>query len=95
MARQLSFRGVTFRIDEVPLSAEFIEVYDESVKLWLEARRQFQSASRLLSIAQRQQFKQMWGQFWAAHQRFFKYLCIAAKVRICITIICSSRKYLG
>lgn len=22
----------------------------------------------------------MWGQFWASHQRFFKYMCIAAKV---------------
>lgn len=24
--------------------------------------------------------KTMWAQFWSAHQRFFKYLCIAAKV---------------
>jgi len=24
--------------------------------------------------------KCMWAQFWASHQRFFKYLCIAAKV---------------
>lgn len=22
----------------------------------------------------------MWAQFWGAHQRFFKYLCIASKV---------------
>lgn len=22
----------------------------------------------------------MWGQYWSAHQRFFKYLCIAAKL---------------
>lgn len=22
----------------------------------------------------------MWAQFWAAHQRYFKYLCIASKV---------------
>lgn len=22
----------------------------------------------------------LWGQFWSAHQRFFKYLCVAAKV---------------
>jgi len=25
--------------------------------------------------------KIMWSQFWSAHQRFFKYLCIAAKVK--------------
>ncbi len=42
LARQLSFRGVSFRVEEVPLSPEFIEIYDESVKLWLETRRQFQ-----------------------------------------------------
>ena len=24
--------------------------------------------------------KRVWAQFWASHQRFFKYLCIAAKV---------------
>uniref|UniRef100_A0A158R3X8 Strawberry notch homolog 1 n=1 Tax=Syphacia muris TaxID=451379 RepID=A0A158R3X8_9BILA len=42
LARQLSFRGVTFRVEEVPLSPSFIEVYDDAVKLWLECRRQFQ-----------------------------------------------------
>lgn len=33
IARQLSFHGVTFKIDEVPLSKEFEKVYDESVLL--------------------------------------------------------------
>ncbi|KJH46288.1 hypothetical protein DICVIV_07676 [Dictyocaulus viviparus] len=42
LARQLSFRGVSFIIQEVSLSEEFIKVYDDSVKLWLECRRQFQ-----------------------------------------------------
>lgn len=28
----------------------------------------------------------MWGQFWSAHQRFFKYLCIAAKVDACVEL---------
>jgi hypothetical protein len=26
----------------------------------------------------------MWAQFWACHQRFFKYLCISAKVSVCV-----------
>ncbi|PIO76469.1 helicase protein, partial [Teladorsagia circumcincta] len=42
LARQLSFRGVSFNVQEVPLSDDFIKVYDDSVKLWLECRRQFQ-----------------------------------------------------
>ena len=45
----------------------------------MEARRLFQEASDLLDV-ERKSSKTMWGQFWASHQRFFKYLCIAAKV---------------
>ena len=33
MARQLSFGGVTFSINEVELTDKFREVYDASVKL--------------------------------------------------------------
>ena len=33
IARQLSFHGVAFKIDEVPLSKEFTKVYDHSVRL--------------------------------------------------------------
>lgn len=33
IARQLSFQGVTFRIEEVPLDAEFIQLYNDSVDL--------------------------------------------------------------
>lgn len=36
IARQLSFHGVSFKIEEVPLSPEFTLVYDNAVKLvWL------------------------------------------------------------
>lgn len=33
IARQLSFHGVTFKIEEVPLTKDFKRVYDESVEL--------------------------------------------------------------
>ena len=38
----------------------------------------FMQAANELGLGNR---KSLWGQFWSAHQRFFKYLCIAAKVR--------------
>jgi hypothetical protein len=38
----------------------------------------------LISDAEKKMKKTMWGQFWSSHQRFFKYLCIASKVR-CIS----------
>lgn len=28
----------------------------------------------------------IWRQFWSAHQRFFKYLCIAAKVKYAVSV---------
>ncbi|XP_051972574.1 protein strawberry notch homolog 1-like [Xyrauchen texanus] len=80
IARQLSFTGVTFKIEEVPLSQKYIKMYNKSVRLWVSAREKFQQAANLMDAEQRMK-KSMWGQFWSAHQRFFKYLCIASKVR--------------
>ncbi|XP_069789604.1 protein strawberry notch homolog 1 isoform X2 [Narcine bancroftii] len=80
IARQLSFSGVTFKIEEVPLSQDYIKMYNRAVKLWVEAREKFQMSAELIDAEQRMK-KSMWGQFWSAHQRFFKYLCIASKVK--------------
>ncbi|TMS08573.1 protein strawberry notch homolog 1 isoform X1 [Larimichthys crocea] len=80
IARQLSFTGVTFKIEEVPLTQKYIHMYNKSVRLWVSAREKFQQAANLMDAEQRMK-KSMWGQFWSAHQRFFKYLCIASKVR--------------
>ncbi|XP_026546703.1 protein strawberry notch homolog 2, partial [Notechis scutatus] len=78
IARQLSFSGVTFRIEEIPLDAAYKDVYNKAAKLWAKALVVFQKAADLIGLESR---KSLWGQFWGAHQRFFKYLCIAAKVR--------------
>ncbi|XP_027571631.1 protein strawberry notch homolog 2 isoform X1 [Pipra filicauda] len=78
IARQLSFTGVTFRIEEIPLDEQYKAVYDKAAKLWAEALMVFQQAADCMGLESR---KSLWGQFWSAHQRFFKYLCIAAKVR--------------
>lgn len=78
IARQLSFSGVTFRIEEIPLSPAFEQVYNRAARLWAEALTVFQQAADWIGLESR---KSLWGQFWSAHQRFFKYLCIAAKVQ--------------
>ena len=79
IARQLSFSGVSFRIDEVELPEELRSVYNKSVDLWVELMHKFEEAAQLVEADKRVR-KTMWGQFWSAHQRFFKYLCIASKV---------------
>ncbi|KAJ7378733.1 Protein strawberry notch 1 [Desmophyllum pertusum] len=85
MTRQLSFAGVTFDIRELPLTKEFIDMYDASVNLWIEAREKFEKAADLMEADSRVK-KTIWGQFWSAHQRFFKYLCIASKVSRVVSI---------
>ncbi|XP_055535326.1 protein strawberry notch isoform X2 [Wyeomyia smithii] len=92
IARQLSFHGVTFKIEEVPLTREFKQVYDESVDLWVLAMQKFTEAAELIDAENRMK-KTMWGQFWSAHQRFFKYLCIASKVNHAVKVAREAIKY--
>ena len=70
---------MTFRIDEVELSSELRGIYNRSVEYWVELLQKFTEAADLID-AEKKMRKTMWGQFWSAHQRFFKYLCIASKV---------------
>lgn len=50
---------------------------------WAEALQLFMRAADELGLVSR---KSLWGQFWSSHQRFFKYLCIAAKVRCLVEL---------
>ncbi|XP_077439209.1 strawberry notch homolog 2b isoform X2 [Vanacampus margaritifer] len=83
IARQLSFSGVSFRIEEIGLDSDFKLVYNKAAKLWAEALQFFLRAADELCLVSR---KSLWGQFWSSHQRFFKYLCIAAKVRCLVEL---------
>ena len=85
IARQLSFHHVTFRIEQVPLTAQFISVYDEAVTFWVKLLKEFEDAATLLRMSEKEK-KQMRCKFWGAHQRFFKYLCISAKVKQAVKV---------
>ncbi|KAF6039694.1 hypothetical protein EB796_001994 [Bugula neritina] len=85
IARQLSFQGVSFKIEDIPVPKESIKVYNQAVELWVDARKKFAEAAELIE-AERSMKKSMWGQFWSSHQRFFKYLCISSKVQFAIKI---------
>ncbi len=69
----------------MPLSDEFIQLYDESVGLWVQMLELFHEAIALVR-PEHDQLKVIWCQFWGAHQRFFKYLCIAAKVERAVQV---------
>ncbi|CAJ0941779.1 unnamed protein product, partial [Mesorhabditis belari] len=87
LSRQLSFHGAAFRVEEIQLSDEYIKIYDNSVRLWTEVRYHFQNIVAKISQNERSTTnKFLWSQFWASHQRYFKYLCIAAKVDACVRL---------
>ena len=92
IARQLSFKDVTFRVEEVPLSPKFVKTYDDSVKLWVQLLQSFTEAAELVNADPKMR-KTMWAQFWSAHQRFFKYLCIAAKVKHAVKVASEAVKF--
>ncbi|BFF91074.1 protein strawberry notch-like [Drosophila madeirensis] len=79
MARQLSFKGVSVRIDEMVMTRKFFDMYDYAANLWAEINMKWQAACRLLRLPQCLQ-KIIWHEFWSAHQQFFQYLCLAHKV---------------
>ncbi|KAM6938806.1 strawberry notch homolog 2b isoform 1-T1 [Lycodopsis pacificus] len=83
IARQLSFSGVSFRVEEIGLDSDFKLVYNKAARLWAEALQVFMRAADELGLVSR---KSLWGQFWSSHQRFFKYLCIAAKIRCLVEL---------
>ncbi|KAK9499331.1 hypothetical protein O3M35_002384 [Rhynocoris fuscipes] len=85
IARQLSFHGVIFKIVEVPLSKSFITVYNKATKLWTELLSRFHYAVNIMN-ADKSMKTYIWGQFWSAHQRFFRYMCISAKVSQAVLI---------
>lgn len=68
IARQLSFQGVGFRIDEVELEKDMRDIYNKSVELWVELLHKFVEAAALID-ADKKMKKTMWGQFWSSHQR--------------------------
>ncbi|RWS20093.1 Protein strawberry notch-like protein, partial [Leptotrombidium deliense] len=85
IARQLSFSGVQFNVEEISLSKKFIKLYNECVELWVDAKNKFEKALELMED-ESQIKKAVWAQFWASHQRFFKYLCIASKVKHAVNL---------
>uniref|UniRef100_T1HTA4 Uncharacterized protein n=1 Tax=Rhodnius prolixus TaxID=13249 RepID=T1HTA4_RHOPR len=85
IARQLSFQGVIFKICEVALSKPFRNVYNQATKLWNEVFHKFQEAVDITN-AEKSVRTYIWGQFWSAHQRFFRYMCISAKVADAVLI---------
>ena len=72
------------------------DVYDKAVDLWVYAKECFTIVDQMLTPKNKLKscmsqkpgvLKRMWSMFWAGHQRFFKYLTIAAKIPQCVAMV--------
>ncbi|KAI3456640.1 hypothetical protein Pfo_013303 [Paulownia fortunei] len=79
VCRTLSYKGAEFEVVEVPLEAKMMDMYGKAAEFWAELRVELLSASTFLA-SERPNSSQLWRLYWANHQRFFRHMCMSAKV---------------
>jgi len=75
VARGLSWQGAEFSTDVALLDTAFRAIYDAAVAFMVELRGALEEA------CQRTKSKKAKRSYWGLHVRFFKELCVAAKVK--------------
>ncbi|CAN6276875.1 unnamed protein product [Urochloa humidicola] len=79
VCRTLSYKGADFDIVEAPLEERMMNMYRKAAEFWAELRLELLSASELFS-EEKGNSNQIWRLYWASHQRFFRHMCMSAKV---------------
>lgn len=79
VCRTLSYKGSEFEVIEAPLEATMMEMYKKAAEFWAELRVELLSASAFLS-EMKPNSSQLWRLYWSSHQRFFRHMCMSAKV---------------
>ncbi|XP_031115069.1 protein FORGETTER 1 isoform X1 [Ipomoea triloba] len=79
VCRTLSYKGVEFEVVEVPLEPKMMEMYKKAAEFWAELRVELLSASTFVTDT-KPNSSQLWRLYWANHQRFFRHICMSAKV---------------
>lgn len=101
VCRTLSFIGADFATINVRLEEKIVDQYRKAAKIWTLLLREFSSAEKsafnvMERISQENGINlskkgilggsMLWRAFWASHQRFFRHLCMAAKVNAAVEI---------
>ncbi|RCV35324.1 hypothetical protein SETIT_7G231900v2 [Setaria italica] len=79
VCRTLSYKGADFDIVEAPLEERMMNMYRKAAEFWAELRLELISASEFFA-EEKGNSNQIWRLYWASHQRFFRHMCMSAKV---------------
>ncbi|MCO5559785.1 hypothetical protein L7F22_013389 [Adiantum nelumboides] len=80
VCRTLSFKGAEFDVIEVILETDMQNMYNKAARLWAELRKEFMLTISTLYDIEKPSSSQLWRLYWASHQRFFRHMCMSAKV---------------
>ncbi|CAJ2659094.1 unnamed protein product [Trifolium pratense] len=80
LCRTLSYKGAEFDIIEARLEDKMMDVYKKATEVWVDLRNNFIS----LKV---ENPRLIWRLYWAAHQRFFRHLCMSAKVPTVVRLV--------
>ncbi|KAK1609385.1 hypothetical protein QYE76_033058 [Lolium multiflorum] len=86
VCRTLSYKGVDFDVVEAPLEERMMNMYRKAAQFWAELRVELLSASEYYA-EDKGNSAQIWRQYWASHQRFFRHLCMSAKVPAVVRLV--------
>lgn len=79
VCRTLSYKGAEFEVIEAPLEENMMDMYKKAAEFWAELRIELLSASAFLPD-EKPNSGHLWRLYWASHQRFFRHMCMSAKV---------------
>lgn len=79
VCRTLSYKGAEFEVVEAPLEPVMMDMYKKAAEFWTELRMELLSASAF-HTNEKPTSSQLWRLYWASHQRFFRHMCMSAKV---------------
>ncbi|XP_039816573.1 protein FORGETTER 1-like isoform X4 [Panicum virgatum] len=79
VCRTLSYKGADFDVLEAPREERMMNMYKKAAGLWVELRVELLSAIEYYA-EDKVNSAQIWRLYWASHQRFFRHMCMSAKV---------------
>ncbi|CAL5069870.1 unnamed protein product [Urochloa decumbens] len=85
VCRTLSYKGADFDTVEAPLEERMMNMYRKAAEFWAELRLELLSASEFFA-EEKGNSNQIWRLYWASHQRFFRHMCMSAKVPAVVRI---------
>uniref|UniRef100_R7W7P3 Uncharacterized protein n=1 Tax=Aegilops tauschii TaxID=37682 RepID=R7W7P3_AEGTA len=79
VCRTLSYKGADFDTVEAPLEERMTNMYGKAAEFWADLRLELLSAGEI-SGEEKGVSNQIWRLYWSSHQRFFRHMCMSAKV---------------